>query len=90
MKPGEFRPSLDEVKAIYASNADINCIPVYTEIEGDLITPTAAFARLVKPDEPSFLLESVQGSEHPDRYCFVGIGGFAVRNMLVYFLGSLN
>jgi len=45
-------------------------VPVWREVLADLITPVAAFARLVG-DEPGFLLESVE-HERWSRYSYVG------------------
>ncbi|HUO49306.1 MAG TPA: chorismate-binding protein [Acidimicrobiales bacterium] len=46
-------------------------VPVWREVVADLITPVAAFLRIVG-DEPGFLLESVEGGERWGRYSFVG------------------
>jgi anthranilate synthase component 1 len=43
------------------------------DIAGDLDTPVSAFAKL-KPFEPRFLLESVEGGERLGRYSFIGFG----------------
>ena len=55
-------------------------VPVWRELLADLITPVAAFARLVG-DEPGFLLESVEHGERWSRWSFVGrdAGGHARR-----------
>jgi anthranilate synthase component I len=46
-------------------------VPVWREVLGDLITPVAAFARVVG-EEPGFLLESVEHGERWSRFSFVG------------------
>jgi anthranilate synthase component 1 len=43
------------------------------DIAGDLDTPVSAFAKL-KPFDPRFLLESVEGGERLGRYSFIGFG----------------
>lgn len=48
-----------------------NLIPVYQELLMDLETPLSFFKRLER-DRYSFLLESVEGSEHWARYSFLG------------------
>jgi anthranilate synthase component 1 len=48
-----------------------NLIPVYEELLMDLETPLSFFQRLER-DRYSFLLESVEGSEHWARYSFLG------------------
>ena len=55
---------------------DYTIIPVWRELVADLVTPVAAFARVVG-DEPGFLLESVEHGERWSRWSFVG------RNPLV-------
>jgi anthranilate synthase component I len=48
-----------------------NLIPLYQELLMDLETPLSFFKRLER-DRYSFLLESVEGSEHWARYSFLG------------------
>ncbi|HEY2428543.1 MAG TPA: chorismate-binding protein [Acidimicrobiales bacterium] len=62
-----LRPTRDEFKALAA---DHTVVPVWREVLADLITPVAAFARLVG-DEPGFLLESVE-HERWGRFSFIG------------------
>ncbi|MEK9145099.1 MAG: chorismate-binding protein, partial [Elusimicrobiota bacterium] len=50
--------------------------PLVLEVPADTWTPVAAFLRLTRPGEPSFLLESVEGGEHMARYSFLGSGPF--------------
>jgi anthranilate synthase component I len=47
-------------------------VPVWRELVADTLTPVAAFLRIVGPDAPGFLLESVEGGERWGRYSFVG------------------
>jgi anthranilate synthase component 1 len=63
-----LRPSRDEFHALAR---DHTVVPVWRELLADLITPVAAFARLA-PDEPGFLLESVEHGERWSRWSFVG------------------
>lgn len=53
-----------------------NLIPVYKVIPGDLITPLAAYLKLKKDGETSFLFESVEGIGRISRYSFIGIKPF--------------
>lgn len=63
------KPSLEEVRALSAQG---NLIPVYAELATDLETPVSLFLKLCG-DEPSFLLESVDGGERVARYSFMGV-----------------
>ena len=47
-------------------------VPIVRERAADLITPVGAAARLFKPGEPSFLLESAEGGETIGRYSLIG------------------
>jgi anthranilate synthase component 1 len=51
---------------------DHQVVPVWRELLADLITPVAAFARLVPEGEPGFLLESVEHGDRWGRWSFVG------------------
>ncbi len=62
------RPSRDEFKALAR---DHTVVPVWREVLGDLITPVAAFARVVG-EGPGFLLESVEQGSRWSRFSFVG------------------
>ena len=67
------RPTREEFHALAA---DHTVVPVWRELLADLVTPVAAYQRLVG-DEPGFLLESVEHGERWSRWSFVG------RNPLV-------
>jgi len=54
-----------------------NLVPVYQELLMDLETPLSFFKRLDR-DRYSFLLESVEGSEHWARYSFLGTAPYRV------------
>ena len=62
------RPSREEFHALAA---DHTVVPVWRELLADLVTPVAAFSRIVG-DEPGFLLESVENGERWSRWSFVG------------------
>ncbi len=49
-----------------------NCVPVYRQLMGDILTPVLAFLRL-RGTTQAFLLESVTGGEHISRFSFLGI-----------------
>jgi anthranilate synthase component I len=63
-----LRPSRAEFRSLAA---DHTVVPVWREVLGDLITPVAAFARVVG-EEPGFLLESVEHGERWSRFSFIG------------------
>ncbi len=62
------QPSRDEFHALAR---DHTVVPVWRDLLADMITPVAAFARLVG-DGPGFLLESVEHGERWSRWSFVG------------------
>ncbi|TMF17797.1 MAG: anthranilate synthase component I, partial [Chloroflexi bacterium] len=62
-------PSREEARALSANHA---LIPVYREVLADMLTPVRAYTLLCPPDEPGFLLESVEGGERLARYSFIG------------------
>ncbi len=63
-----LRPSRDEFRSLAREHT---VVPVWREVLADLITPVAAFARVVG-DGPGFLLESVEHGERWSRFSFVG------------------
>ncbi len=63
-----LRPSRAEFKALARTHT---VVPVWREVLGDLITPVAAFARVVG-DGAGFLLESVEQGTRWSRFSFVG------------------
>ena len=65
----ECTPSREEARALGANHA---LIPVYREVLADMLTPVRAYTLLCPPDEPGFLLESVEGGERLARYSFIG------------------
>jgi len=65
-----IQPSREEFHRLAA---DHTVVPVWRELLADLVTPVAAFARVVG-DAPGFLLESVEHGERWSRWSFVGRG----------------
>ncbi len=63
-----LRPSRDEFRSLARDHA---VVPVWRDVLGDLITPVAAFSRIVG-DGPGFLLESVEHGLRWSRFSFVG------------------
>ena len=63
-----IRPDREEFKKLAR---EYTVVPLWRELVADLITPVAAFARLVG-DEPGFLLESVEHAERWSRFSFIG------------------
>jgi len=63
-----IHPTRDEFHRLAA---DHTVVPVWRELLADLVTPVAAFARVVG-DGPGFLLESVEHGERWSRWSFVG------------------
>ncbi|HVL03533.1 MAG TPA: anthranilate synthase component I, partial [Acidimicrobiales bacterium] len=63
-----LRPSRDEFRTLARAHS---VVPVWREVLGDLITPVAAFTRVVG-EGPGFLLESVEQGLRWSRFSFVG------------------
>ncbi len=63
-----IRPSREDFRALARTHS---VVPVWREILADLVTPVAAFARVVG-DRPGFLLESVEHGERWSRWSFLG------------------
>jgi anthranilate synthase component I len=62
-----------------------NVVPLFRAVVADLLSPVAAFLRIVPRQEQqpaassySFLLESVEGGEHVGRYTFFGVHPFRI------------
>ena len=62
------RPSREEFGRLAANH---RVVPVWRELLADLITPVAAFSRIVG-DEPGFLLESTERGNRWSRFSFMG------------------
>lgn len=67
-------PPLSTVENIILKEKLGNCVPVYVELPGDLLTPCVAYLRIAKDSKYSFLLESVVAGENLARYSFIGAG----------------
>jgi len=66
-----YAPSFEDV-AHHFSQGDL--VPVYRRLPADLETPVSVYLKLAgNMDEPSFLLESVEGGEQVARYSFLGV-----------------
>ena len=66
----ECTPTREDARALAAN---YRLVPVYREILADMLTPVRAYSLLCPPDEPGFLLESVEGGEKIARYSFIGV-----------------
>lgn len=66
----QLSPTLDEMPALFEKG---DLVPVYRTLPADLETPVSVFLKLYRPDEPAFLLESVEGGEQVGRYSFIGV-----------------
>ncbi|PCH38386.1 anthranilate synthase component [Wolfiporia cocos MD-104 SS10] len=71
-------PPLSTVEEIILKEKRGNCVPVYVELPGDLLTPCVAYLRVAKDSKYSFLLESVVNGENIARYSFIGADPFKV------------
>ncbi|HYV84784.1 MAG TPA: hypothetical protein VFB49_02640, partial [Patescibacteria group bacterium] len=49
-----------------------NVVPLCREMDADLLTPVAAWLRLMRGGGAGFLLESIEGGETLARYSFLG------------------
>ena len=67
-------PPLSVVEQLILKEKRGNCVPVFVELPGDLLTPCAAYLRISKESKYSFLLESVVNGENLAQYSFVGAG----------------
>ncbi|KAF7791275.1 hypothetical protein EIP86_002289 [Pleurotus ostreatoroseus] len=71
-------PPLATVEQLILKEKRGNCVPIYVELPGDLLTPCTAYLRIAKDSQYSFLLESVVNGENLARYSFVGADPFKV------------
>ncbi len=63
------QPTRDEFRALARTH---RVVPVWQTLLADLITPVAAFARVVGDRDAGFVLESVEHGERWSRWSFVG------------------
>lgn len=64
-----------------------NTIPIFAEIQADMLTPVMAYLRVSDKCDYSFLLESIAGGEKIGRYSFIG-SGKGCFSMGSYFLNG--
>ena len=65
-----FSLSFDQILKLSASG---NTIPLYKQLENDILTPISCYLKLTKSSpEHSFLFESILGGEKIGRYSFLG------------------
>ncbi len=65
-----YLPSFEDVSRLFEQG---DLVPVYRSLPADLETPVSVYMKLAQSDEPSFLLESVEGGEQVGRYSFLGV-----------------
>jgi anthranilate synthase component 1 len=51
-----------------------NTIPIYKQLDNDILTPISAYLKIAKDTNYSFLFESILGGEKIGRYSFHNIG----------------
>jgi anthranilate synthase component 1 len=74
-----YAPTFDDVARLFAQG---DLVPVYRALPADLETPVSVFLKLTHgQDEPSFLLESVEGGEQVARYSFLGVNPAAILTL---------
>jgi len=66
------RPSLDEVKEIFAKEPDKKFFPISAEMYADEVTPLLVLKKLKKISTHCFILESVEDTKKWGRYTFIG------------------
>jgi len=64
----QVSPSLDEFERLAGKG---NLIPVYTDLMADFETPVSVYSKL-RALGPAYLLESIEGGAHVNRYSFIG------------------
>jgi anthranilate synthase component 1 len=60
------------IESMNSIRTRLNVKTIYRELPADLETPISVYLKL-RDDQPSFLLESVEGGERIARYSFIGI-----------------
>lgn len=74
-----YAPTFEEVSRLFDQG---DLVPVYRALPADLETPVSVYMKLAAAaDEPSFLLESVEGGEHVARYSFLGVNPAAILSV---------
>ena len=74
-------PPLSLVEKLIFTEKRGNCVPVFVELPGDLLTPCTAYLRIAKDSKYSFLLESVVNGENLARYSFIGAGMWTLQTV---------
>ncbi len=67
-----MRPSLDEIKAIAASDSAYRKVPVSMELFADFTTPIEAMRILKNISGHCYMLESMEDNKNRGRYTFLG------------------
>jgi len=57
----QYAPSFEDVSLLFEQG---DLVPVYRTLAADLETPVSVYLKLAQANEPSFLLESVEGGEN--------------------------
>src|SRR5258707_3944324 len=70
-----YAPSFEDVAHLFEQG---DLVPVYRALPADLETPVSVYLKLAQADEPSFLLESVEGGENVARFSFLGVNPAAI------------
>lgn len=70
-----IKPTFEEFRELAKQG---NVIPIYREILADTETPVSAYLKIMREDDFSFLLESVEGGENIARYSFLGVEPFLI------------
>ncbi len=68
LPPMRFSPSKEAFRGLAREG---NLIPVTTDLMADFETPVSVYSKL-KATGPAFLLESIEGGAHVNRYSFIG------------------
>ncbi len=73
-----YAPSFEQVVQLFDQG---DLVPVYRILPADLETPVSVYLKLTQANEPSFLLESVEGGEQVARYSFLGVNPTAILSV---------
>src|SRR5258707_12063609 len=71
----QYTPSFEDVARLFEQG---DLVPVYRSLPADLETPVSVYLKLAQANEPSFLLESVEGGENVARFSFLGVAPASV------------
>src|SRR5438874_13820670 len=73
-----YAPSFEDVTKLFEQG---DLVPVYRTLPADLETPVSVYLKLAQANEPSFLLESVEGGEQVARFSFLGVQPAAILSL---------